>query len=171
MTYNIHPIFVHFPIALLCLYSIIKIIPFGKLLPKVSWKHIERTLLIVGALGAFASSATGEMAEYLVKVNRQILNAHSLFADISIGLYGALLFGELLVFVTPLIAQYQKLNSINKILKLIQKILTGKFVSITLSILGLIALSMTGLLGGILVYGTTADPFAGTILQLLGISY
>ncbi len=170
MTYNIHPIFVHFPIALLCFYSIIKIVPFSKWFPKVSWKHIERALLVVGVLGAFISSATGEAIEHLVKVNHQILEMHSLFAGISTALYGALLFGELLVFITPLLPQYKQLKSLNTILIVIQKLLTGKSVSTGLSLLGLVAISITGLLGGILVYGTTADPFAGILLQPLGIS-
>lgn len=169
MTYNIHPIFVHFPIALLCFYSIIKIIPFGKWFPKVSWKHIERALLIVGVLGAFLASATGDIAENLMKVNRQILNMHSLFAGISTSLYGALLLGELLFLITPLITRYGKLTSINKILILIQNVLTGKFISIVLSLLGIMAISVTGLLGGTLVYGVTADPLAGIVLKLLGI--
>ena len=55
MTYNIHPLFVHFPIAFLFIYSLIKIVPVKKWLPKVSWKDIERVLLVVGVLGAFAA--------------------------------------------------------------------------------------------------------------------
>jgi hypothetical protein len=36
---------------------------------------------------------------------------------------------------------------------------------------GLLAISLTGLLGGVLVYGTSADPIAGLVLKLLGINY
>lgn len=169
ITYNIHPIFVHFPIALLCIYSLIKLIPLYKWVPKVAWKDIERVLLVLGVLGALVSSATGETAEHLVKVNRQILNMHSLFAGISISTYAALLAGEVLVFLTPFLARYTYLNSIRNTLTSIQKLLTSRFISSTLSIIGLVAISLTGLLGGILVYGTTADPFAKVILQLLHI--
>jgi hypothetical protein len=48
--------------------------------------------------------------------------------------------------------------------------LTNKNLVITLVILGFIALFLTGVLGGVLVYGTTADPLAPFILKLLNIN-
>ena len=69
MTYNIHPIFVHFPIALLFIYSIIKIIPFKKWFPKVTWDYLGFILLIIGVLGAFVASSTGEIADELIQKN------------------------------------------------------------------------------------------------------
>ncbi|MCR4311379.1 MAG: hypothetical protein NUV54_02320 [Candidatus Taylorbacteria bacterium] len=51
MTYNLHPIVVRFPIALLVLYSIIKVLPLFKWFPSVSWKHIELALPVFGVLG------------------------------------------------------------------------------------------------------------------------
>ncbi len=59
---------VHFPVALLLFYSIIKILPWSKWFPNVSWKHIERALLLAGVLGAFVSLSTGEVAEHLCDV-------------------------------------------------------------------------------------------------------
>ena len=76
MTYNIHPLFVHFPIALLFVYSIIKILPLQKWLPNVAWKHIERVLLLVGVLGAFAALSTGEIAEHLTRPNHDLVETH-----------------------------------------------------------------------------------------------
>jgi hypothetical protein len=46
MNYNIHPLLVHFPVAFLAIYSLIKIIPVSKWFPHISWKHIEITLFI-----------------------------------------------------------------------------------------------------------------------------
>ena len=91
MTYNIHPIIVHFPIALLFLYSIIKILPLNKWLPKVAWRDIERVLLVFGVLGAFVALATGQIARHLIQPNRDLIHAHSNFASISTWLYGLLL--------------------------------------------------------------------------------
>ena len=171
MTYNIHPLFVHFPIALLFIYSLIKILPFQKWLPNVSWKHIERTFLLVGVLGAFAASSTGEIAEHLVNPNRQLVEIHSFFATLSTWLYGLLLLGEILYFLTPLIITKLSISPLTKLLSFIQSILQNRIFSKILAFLGLIAISVTGLLGGVIVYGVSADPIAGIVLQILGITY
>src|SRR5665213_2786655 len=96
MAYNIHPILVHFPIALLFVYSIVKILPFEKWFPTVAWKHIERVLLLVGVLGAFAAYTTGETATHLFHPNRQLVHAHANFAGTATFLYCVLLGGEIL---------------------------------------------------------------------------
>ena len=170
MSYNIHPIFVHFPIAMLFVYSLIKIIPFQKWFPKVSWKQIELVLLVIGVLGACAALYTGGVAEDLVHPNHQLTEMHSTFAGLSTGLYGALLFGELLVFLTPAIIPKLKIKKLTVTLIWIQKLLTQKIVSEILALLGFIAITITGLLGGAIVYGATADPIAGFVLKLLGIT-
>jgi len=171
MAYNIHPIFVHFPIAFLLLYSIIKIVPFKKWLPTMSWKDIERVLLLVGVVGAYIASSTGEIAEQLVRPSHQLLETHALFAGITTWLYGALLLGELLVLLTPFLSRKFTTPKIIALLISIQMFLTHRTVAVALALLGLVALSVTGLLGGVMVYGTSADPLAGIVLKLLGLTY
>ncbi len=170
MLYNIHPLFVHFPIALLFIYSIIKIIPFKKWFPNVSWKHIERALLLVGVLGAFAALMTGETAEQLTKPNHNLVEAHSFFATTATYLYAILLLGEILSISMSWIDLKLKSGKILKTIVFIKNLLNQPILSITLAILGFITISITGLLGGVMVYGTSADPVAGLVLRLLGIS-
>ncbi len=169
MTYNIHPILVHFPIAFLFLYSVVKILPWQKWLPLVSWKHIERMLLLAGMLGAFAANTTGELAEELVRVDRQTVEMHSFFAAASLWLYGLLLIGEILTVVIPVLSARLNSVQISQFLSFFEKILTHKILSKLLAFLGLLAITLTGLLGGVLVYGTSADPLAAPVLKLLGI--
>ena len=140
--------------------------------PKVSWKHIEILLLVVGVLGAFVADYTGSIAKHLLTPppNRQLVQMHALFAEISSVIYGAILVGEILYFFSPWINTKLKLVRINSLLLFIQNILTSSLVSTVLAILGLVAISITGLLGGAIVYGVSADPFAGIVLHLLGIS-
>ena len=171
MTYNIHPIFVHFPIVLLLIYSFIKIIPFDKWFPNVSWKHIERVFLLLGVLGAYMASYTGEIAEDLVQTNESLLKAHSTFASISIWFYSLLLLGELISVFNPIILSKFSLPKTNTLLLFIQKILTQPILSKILAFLGLISISVTGLLGGVMVFGTSADPLASIILKILGIDF
>lgn len=170
MTYNLHPLLVHFPIALLFLYSAIKILPLNRWLPSVAWKHIERALLVVGVLGAFLSLATGETAEHLLRPNRQLVEMHSFFASLSTWLYGALLAGEFLSVVNPMLVPKISFAPITKLMVFFEKLLGSTVVSKILAFLGLVAISVTGLLGGVIIYGVSADPIAGIVLKILGIS-
>lgn len=171
MTYNIHPLFVHFPIAFLFVYSIIKIVPLKKWLPQFSWKDIEVALLVVGVLGAFASLATGEAAEEFVRANRQLIDMHAGFATAATWIYGALLAGSLAALLNAQQFVYPtKVTFIPRILSLIESVFCHRTFSAVLAVLGLITLSVAGLLGGVITYGVTADPVAGIVLQLLGIT-
>lgn len=169
MTYNIHPLFVHFPIALLFLYSVVKVLPMESLLPRVSWKHIERTLLFFGVLGAFAALSTGELAEHLVRPDRDLVEAHSFFATTATALYSLLLCGEIFSLLETALVTKLTVPALYNALSFVRKVLTHPAFSRVLAILGLIALSATGLLGGAMVYGTSADPMTGIVLKLLRI--
>ncbi len=73
----------------------------------------------------------------------------------SIFLYGILAFGYILKFVEPYLTS--KNFKFNWFLTDLRIIILSPIVSISLSILGLIMLTITGGLGGILVYGPNAD--------------
>jgi uncharacterized membrane protein len=171
MAYNIHPIFVHFPIAFLLLYSFVKIIPVYKWLPNVAWGQIQRLLLLVGVLGAFVASSTGEIAEELTRPDRQLVNMHSTFASLSTWIYALLLVGEILILLIPVITRKLNIQQLTNFLTFVKNLLTHKLVSGILAFVGLIAITVTGLLGGVMVYGTSADPLAGIVLKILGISF
>lgn len=166
MQYNIHPIFVHFPIAFLFLYSILKVLPTKKLFPKVHWEHIEKILLLAGVLGAFAASSTGEIAEHLTNPPHDIFKLHEEFAEASIAFYSIALVLEFLTFIKPLL-QKIKVKALHQIIALIEKLFVNRFVIALLAVAGLICISITGMLGGILVHGTSADPLAPLLLKIL----
>ena len=171
MTYNIHPIFVHFPIALLFIYSIIKILPFKKWLPKIAWDDICFVVLIVGVLGAFMALSTGDTAEHLSKANHHLINIHATFASISTWLYVALLLGEISHFFNQSkLAEKVSLLKFKKVTAFCEKLFYGKLFSKIVSLVALLFITLTGMLGGIIVYGVSADPFASTLLKILGIS-
>ncbi len=149
MTYNIHPIIVHFPIALLFAYSVLRILPLNKWFPRVAWDPIRQTFLALGVLGAIAALITDNIAEHIARPDHAVVEAHSTFAFATFLIYAATAAGE--------VASY-----FNK-----------KFpvILVILSIAGLITVTITGLLGGVMVYGTSADPLAPIVLKLLGITF
>ena len=138
--------------------------------PRTSWEGIERILLIFGVLGAMVASSTGETAEHLVRPSRSLVETHAFFAALSTWIYGLLLAGELLAELNLKIVPKLKIDSITKLAAFLEKLLRHRAIAVLLSIAGLIAISVTGLLGGVMVYGTTADPIAPFVLKLLGIT-
>jgi len=170
MTYNIHPLFVHFPIAFLLLYSLIRILPFERLIPSLSWRHIQQVLLLAGVLGAFLSNTTGELAEHLVRPEDALVEMHAFFALASTWIYGLLLGGEILFILNPYLSKKFPLGSIATLLLKIENLLTNRTLTLILALLGVVAISLTGLLGGVMVYGTSADPLAPFILKILGLA-
>jgi len=172
--YNIHPLVVHFPIAFLFVYAIIKILPMSRWFPKVAWMQIERVLLLVGVLGAFAALATGDTAERIIHPNRALVDAHSNFGSISTWIFGAMLFGEIIKMLNAYLAAHlmtlENYVFVRKTLFWIERIFSNRAVSIILAVTGLVCISITGLLGGVIADGLTADPVAPLVLKLLGIS-
>lgn len=169
MTYNIHPLFVHFPIAFLLLYSLLKILPCDRWFPRLSFRLTRFLLLAAGVLGGFFASTTGEMAEHLTRPNHQLVEMHALFAGMSIWIFGILLVGEILFLANPYIQKKFPTASWIKFLGAIEKILTHKVLTFTLTLGGIIAIVVTGVLGGALVYGASADPIAPFVLKILGL--
>ncbi len=170
MQYNIHPIFVHFPIAFLFSYSLIAIFPFNKWFPKIAWRQIKTVLLFAGVLGAFAANITGEVAEHIVRPDHKLVETHATFALMSVWIYGLLLFGELLTILSSVVIPKYNIRAFDSLMSPIHKLLTSNIVVKLLAVAGLVAISVTGLLGGVMVYGVSADPVAGLVLKILGLT-
>lgn len=169
MTYNIHPLLVHFPIAFFLLYSLLRIVPLGRWMPEVSARYVRIIVLLAGVLGAFMASATGEVAEHLARPDRGIAEAHAFFAAASTWVYALLFIGEVLAVLRPyLVAKFPELP-FGKVLSMLEQVLTQPAIVAILVIVGIVSISVTGLLGGVMVYGTTADPLAPAVLRILGL--
>lgn len=164
MEYNIHPIVVHFPIALLVLAGLIYVLPIKKFFPRLAWNDIARFLLVIGFIGGVAAHITGETAEELIRPQEDLVEAHATFAAVTLWSFGILLASELLVLLP---GRFREVVVYKKIVL----ILGNRFVQGVLALAGLVAVFLTGLLGGVLVHGTSADPLAPLVLKMLGIDY
>lgn len=133
--------------------------------------QIEILLLSVGVVGAIGANITGNIAEKLLRPDPALVNMHELFASVSILTFALLWFGEILsLYHTSIISQW-KMRKVVVLLEHLQKILTHPLISKILAFIGLVALMLTGLLGGVMVHGTSVDPLAPFVLNILGIPY
>lgn len=139
---NIHPAFVHFPIALLVLYTIIELLPLARLWPAVQWNPIRKFLLYVGTVSIFPTIATGLMAARIVGES-ELVEMHERAA-----------FSVLGIFVLA------SLSSLFYPRWYLQK---------PLAALGLVGLFVVGSLGAAVVYGYDVDPIVSFITSLLGL--
>ncbi|USN54629.1 MAG: hypothetical protein H6765_09085 [Candidatus Peribacteria bacterium] len=83
---ELHPLVVHFPIALLVLYCLIEmlqILPFAKHWDLLQTKAI---LLFVGLAGAYAALQTGEIAAEKYKHN-PVVELHEEFAETTVNIF------------------------------------------------------------------------------------
>lgn len=168
---NIHPILVHFPIALMTIYAIAELIRFQKVKDLAYWFYIKAFLLIAGTLTSFLALSTGETAEHLSNRSlRPLIEIHSNFAGASVWIFGILSAVYLIALINKS-SFNQKLidSSFGKIWNIkvnIANRILNSYLPIILALAGLIAITITGALGGAIVYGPEVDPIVNFIYNL-----
>lgn len=159
---NIHPIFVHFPVAFLTIYALFELVRMKKLRENTHWLMIKAVLLWVGFLGTLAALQTGEMAEDLVGRN-QLIEVHSQWGTITSWIFGVLS----LVYALAVLERYfgEKIGqalgggaAIFKRIAALAAVAQRSPLSLVIALAGLAAVSITGALGGAIAYGPDIDP-------------
>lgn len=173
---DLHPIIVHAPIAFLAVYAGLEMLTFvPKLKNSTTFFSIKYFLLTVGFLSAIAATISGENAEHLNGefLNTNILHLHATYAEATRNLFGILFLIYICIGLTmyPACKAYTARFSLG-LANLMQKV--GDFftkyytLTILLAIVGLGLVSISGALGGALVYGADAkDPFIGFVVDNL----
>jgi uncharacterized membrane protein len=165
---DLHPVFVHFPIALLIVYSLLECLRSKKNEILFNSKLI---LLVIGLVGAFFALSTGDIAEksYSGSDVHKLIEIHATFAGISTYIYGLITLIYLVYLLNKMKWNFN--NGIDKILLPISNIslliFEKNWIMISMAIIGLIAIVITGGLGGLIVYGPTADPFFAYFYKII----
>lgn len=176
---NLHPIFVHFPIALLSVYSLMELVRFKKVLNQAYWFYTKALLVMIGGIGALASYFTGNFAKDAIRNGdfysalnnyQQVVSLHEMFAKLSVAIFGIIAASYLISWVSKTnlgnILNNSVISSIWKIFIKLSNFFIQTRIVILMALLGLIAITITGGLGGMIVYGPNADPFFGMIYTL-----
>ena len=146
-TEAIHPLFVHFPIALLLIGALVLIVRRTNLFPDYTAQlHFTALLMLtLGTLGAWAAVITGEMAYKVVGrtlCDPRVVHTHETFAKLTAFLFTAL---TILEFAN---SKYKKGYCLKK--PNLRKALG--ILSIVIALSGIATISYVGHLGGKLVY-------------------
>lgn len=170
----LHPIFVHFPIALLTVYALIELAPVGKFFAdKPAWFYIKTAILIIGELSTFFAFQSGDALEHMFagdKIKNNIVQIHAFLAGATVWWFGmiAILYAAAWVAREGIMLRVILPPRIKKILDFLiilqDSVITGWPIKIA-AFIGLVGLTLTGASGGLLVHGPEADPLAGLIYQ------
>jgi len=157
---NLHPLLVHFPIAIWTLYTLFEIISIKKIQEKAYWFYVKASLVIAGGIFFILAYATGD--EY--GGTEKIREIHESFAGATGIVFGVMAVIYLLVWIKrewpsmyvpflPIVCTWAE-KILNSPLRLI------------IPVMGFILLSITGGLGGSMVYGKDIDPFTQIIYKI-----
>ncbi|HVY67667.1 MAG TPA: DUF2231 domain-containing protein [Patescibacteria group bacterium] len=177
---NLHPIFVHFPVALLTVYALMELLRFRKLQGQPYWFYVKALFLMIGGLGALAALATGDAARLAARMGEfhpavanfsQVVRLHESFADLSVAIFGLLAASYLILWLDR--ENFGRwlgsagLQSFWAVLRKMAGLLADSPLSVILALAGLASITITGGLGGIMVYGPGVDPIFGLFYRLL----
>ncbi len=168
---NIHPLLVHFPIALLSIYSVMEILRIKALTGQEWWFYTKSAFLLLGSASTAPTVLAGKLAEgnfpdarYLVEVHSTWAQATSvIFVLLSFCYFVAILDKHVIFGINP-----SKLFPAPWGLAVkLEKFVLETFVVVPIVLAGLMAIVVTGALGGAIVYGKNLDPFTVFIYNLL----
>lgn len=168
---NVHPIFVHFPIALLVVYTLLEIVRLPIITRQQWWFGAKAVLLITGVIGGFTAFQTGEIAAdaYEKTSSMPLVELHGNFALATMIVYGLLALSYLIQSGTATDLKHRLSPALSKPWMVIETINQAIFktpVLILGAIIGMILVTIVGALGGALVYGPDVDPVVSVIYHL-----
>lgn len=166
---NIHPIVVHFPIALLTLYSMLEVVSlFGR--SRTKQLHTTKLfLLLVGTGWAFFSLQTGELAAEAFggEHGSKLISTHAQVANLAYGLYVGLSIYYILVlaYISGILGKLP--SSVSEPIRRLIMWQAFTWLVVVAALVWLLCITITGALWGAITYGPDADPVVRFFYDLL----
>lgn len=167
---NFHVIFVHFPIALFTIYALLELVSIKKLNELSYWFYVKAVLVITGAASALITLQTGDAVEDQYHNFRALVEIHSTWAGIATAIFAVMAVVYAVVWINRQWHLDQRVQgSLSKAWNLLTKLsvfILKRWVLVILALLGLIAITFTGALGGAIAKGPDIDPIVYFIYHL-----
>ncbi len=169
---NVHPILVHFPIALFTVYAAIEV---ARIHPKFRtdfWYRTKALLAITGSLGADAAYLAGnaikpQFQSALTDVHQQWATGTLIIVALIAAIYILSLLYRSQITGRWEQSRYAAMQAANETAAFCDGLVrSGAFMGF-LAVVGLTAVTVTGALGGALALGPDVDPFARFVFDLL----
>ena len=160
---NIHPIFVHFPIALFTFYALFEIIRLRILTRQTWYFYLKAVLVIAGSAMSFITITTGTMSEKFME-GHPALEYHEFFAWTTAGVFLAIALSYLFAWVGR---ERQVQSKFWQMWVGCGERIVGSRWIIALAILGFVCVTSAGGIGGAMVFGPDADALFKPIYNLL----
>ena len=174
---NIHPILVHFPVALLTLYAIMEVLRFTKLQSMVGWWYGKAYLAVVGAVAVSAAFASGDesggRSVLDPATHAKVFELHETWAAVTVTIFVVIGFHYLIELLrrNPSVIRFTEKSHLTQqiwnILSRLSRFIGTPMVLVVLALAGLAAITITGGLGGSIVYGADVDPAVSLIYKLM----
>lgn len=165
---NIHPLFVHFPIALLVIYALMELTPKKWTGNALWWRNSKMFLIITGWLTTIPTLITGDMAEDIVGATT-LIETHATMAAITVTIFAipAIAYTIKILKTLPwykniLLKDAPYVSILKKIQTTFEFILRPVLIR-SIALIGMISLTITGGLGASIAYGPDFDPIVSFI--------
>jgi uncharacterized membrane protein len=170
---DLHPIFNHFPIALFTIYSVLEVLRFKKITSFAPLFYIKGAFIIAGAIISPFTIITGKIAGEALKngPDGRLVEMHETAAIISVIIFGIIALVYLIEWISrsrvDAIIESSPWKKAYIQAEVQSRWLLNSVYLPLIALLGLILITITGALGGSIVYGPDIDPFAKFVYNFL----
>lgn len=165
---NLHPILVHFPVALLTIYALLELASVIKPIRERAYVfYVKATVLILGTLAALPTYLTGFIQLGPPQPDseaRRVILTHYHFATATLIIFGFLALCYAAAWLTR---EWTAMPEIWKRRLAWPRAVTESLLAPALAVIGLVCVTVTGALGGAMVYGSDVDPAVNFLYRLL----
>lgn len=165
---NLHPILVHFPIALLTMYAMLEFASLVKPIRDRAYVfYVKATLLLLGALAAVPTFITGFIQLGPPQPDseaRRTLLTHYHFAIATLVVFGFLAACYAAAWLSR---EWTAMPEAWKRRLAWHRIVTESLLAPALALVGVACVTVTGALGGAMIYGPDVDPVVTFVYGML----